>query len=94
MLFWHLTTAAVAYPPFTKWVARVRGDAREVRLRVAARVPHQAAADRLITEVESLYVNGPAGGGGVRIASRPTIRTYTAFVPREKVTPRFDFVEA
>jgi len=67
---------------------------RDVRLRVAARVPHQAAADRLITEVESLYVNGPAGGGGVRIASRPTIRTYTAFVPREKVAPRFEFVEA
>src|SRR5204863_404160 len=44
---------------------------RDVRLRVAARLPHQAAADRLITEVESLYVNGPAGGGGVRIASRP-----------------------
>lgn len=67
---------------------------RDVRLRVAARVPDQAAADRLITEVESLYVNGPAGGGGVRIASRPTIRTYTTFVPREKVTPRFEFVEA
>jgi hypothetical protein len=67
---------------------------RDVRLRVSARVPHQAAADRLITEVESLYVNGPAGGGGVRIASRPTIRTYTAFVPREKVTPHWEFVEA
>ena len=66
---------------------------REVRLRVAARVPDQEAADRLITEVESLYVNGPAGGGGVRIASRPTIRTYTTFVPREKVTPRWAFVE-
>jgi hypothetical protein len=39
-------------------------------------------------------VNGPAGGGGVRIASRPTIRTYTTFVPREKVTPRWQFVEA
>ena len=37
---------------------------------------------------------GGAGGGGVRIASRPTIRTYTAFVPREKVTPRWQFVEA
>jgi hypothetical protein len=67
---------------------------RDVRLRVAARVPDQAAADKLITEVESLYVNGPAGGGGVRFASRPTIRTYTTFVPREKVTPRWAFVEA
>ena len=67
---------------------------RDVRLRVAARVPDQARGRRLITEVESLYVNGPAGGGGVRFASRPTIRTYTAFVPREKVTPRWTFVEA
>jgi hypothetical protein len=67
---------------------------RDIRLRVAARVPHQAAADRLITEVESLYVNGPAGGGGVRFATRPTIRTYTTFVPRTDVTPRWVFVEA
>jgi len=76
------------------WPGETGHNVRDVRLRVAARVPDQAAADRLITEVESLYVNGPAGGGGVRIASRPTIRTYTTFVPREKVTPRWAFVEA
>ena len=67
---------------------------RDVRLRVAARVPDQRAANELITEVESLYVNGPAGGGGVRFATRPTIRTYTAFVPRADVTPRWTFVDA
>ena len=67
---------------------------RDVRLRVAARVPDQRAAQELITEVESLYVNGPAGGGGVRFATRPTIRTYTAFVPRAEVTPRWTFVDA
>ena len=76
------------------WPGEATRPVRDVRLRVAARVPDQGAADRLITEVESLYVNGPAGGGGVRIASRPTIRTYTTFVPREKVTPRWEFVEA
>jgi len=76
------------------WPGETVQPVRDVRLRVAARVPDQAAADRLITEVESLYVNGPAGGGGVRIASRPTIRTYTTFVPRERVTPRWAFVEA
>jgi len=76
------------------WPGEIGHNVRDVRLRVAARVPDQAAADRLITEVEALYVNGPAGGGGVRIASRPTIRTYTTFVPREKVTPRWAFVEA
>ena len=67
---------------------------RDVRLRVAARVPDQRAANELITEVEALYVNGPAGGGGVRFATRPTIRTYTAFVPRAQVTPRWTFVDA
>jgi hypothetical protein len=76
------------------WPGEAAHPVRDVRLRVAARVPDQAAADKLITEVESLYVNGPAGGGGVRFASRPTIRTYTTFVPREKVTPRWAFVEA
>jgi hypothetical protein len=76
------------------WPGEAPHDVRDVRLRVAARMPDQAAADRLITEVESLYVNGPAGGGGVRYASRPTIRTYTTFVPREKVAPRWQFVEA
>ena len=53
-----------------------------------------APPNELITEVESLYVNGPAGGGGVRFATRPTIRTYTAFVPRADVTPRWAFVDA
>jgi hypothetical protein len=76
------------------WPGETGHNVRDVRLRVAARVPDQVAADRLITEVEALYVNGPAGGGGVRFASRPTIRTYTTFVPREKVAPRWDFVEA
>jgi hypothetical protein len=76
------------------WPGEAPQPVRDVRLRVAARVPDQTAADRLITEVESLYVNGPSGGGGVRIASRPTIRTYTTFVPRDNVMPRWDFVEA
>lgn len=71
------------------------GDApsvNEVRLRVAARVPDASAAELLISEVESLYVAGPAGGGGVRFAQRSTIRTYTAFIPRHAVTQRFEFV--
>jgi hypothetical protein len=76
------------------WPEKDERPVRDVRLRVAARVPDQRAANELITEVESLYVNGPAGGGGVRFATRPTIRTYTAFIPRAKVTPRWTFVDA
>jgi hypothetical protein len=76
------------------WPKEDASPVRDVRLRVAARLPDQRAAEQLVTEVEALYVNGPAGGGGVRFATRPTIRTYTAFVPRAKVTPRWQFVEA
>ena len=66
---------------------------RDVRLRVAARVPDRPAADLVLTEVDALYVNGPAGGGGVRTSQRPTIRTYTALVDRARVLPRCQFVE-
>lgn len=66
---------------------------RDLRLRLAARVPDRQAAELVITEVEALYDNGPAGGGGVRSAQRPTIRTYTAFIDRAQVTPRCTFVE-
>jgi hypothetical protein len=76
------------------WPEKDERPVRDVRLRVAARVPDQCAANELITEVESLYVNGPAGSGGVRFATRRTIRTYTAFIPRAKVTPRWTFVDA
>jgi hypothetical protein len=73
------------------------GDAsklRDLRLRVAARVPDRQAAELVVTEVEALYVNGPAGGGGVRSAHRRTSRTYTTFIDRDAVTARCRFVEA
>ena len=75
------------------WVGSDQGPTpNEVRLRVAARVPDREAAQSLVSEVESLYVTGPAGGGGVRFAYRPTIRTYTAFIPRHEVVPTVEFV--
>jgi hypothetical protein len=76
------------------WPGPHAAPCREVRLRVASRVADRTAAERLVTEVESLYVNGPAGGGGVRFAVRPTNRTYTAFLPRALVKPRWSFVES
>ncbi|MGI4801017.1 MAG: acyclic terpene utilization AtuA family protein [Janthinobacterium lividum] len=65
----------------------------EVRLRVAARCPDLAAAELLVTEVESLYVNGPAGGGGVRFSIRAAVRTLTTFLPAADVSTRIDYLE-
>lgn len=74
------------------WPLEEREAYRDVRLRVALRVQDREAAERVVTEVESLYVNGPAGGGGVRFAMRPTIRTYTTFLPRRHASAKFTMV--
>ena len=68
------------------------GDARDVRLRVAAVHAHREEAERLAQEVTALYTCGPAGGGGVRTAVRPRLTTASCFVPRAAVQARFDWV--
>lgn len=65
----------------------------EARLRVAARCPDLPSAELLVTEVESLYVNGPAGGGGVRFSVRAAVRTLTTFLPAADVAARVEYLE-
>jgi hypothetical protein len=43
-----------------------RYECYEVRLRVAGRTPDMEMALKVGEEVEALYTNGPAGGGGAR----------------------------
>lgn len=59
----------------------------EVRLRVAARIFDEDEARRLLREVESLYVNGPAGGGGVITLLRENIAMDATTLPRDSVRP-------
>lgn len=66
----------------------------EVRLRVAGRTADMETARRIGEEVETLYTNGPAGGGGVAKAARPVIAVATAFIDRAAVSPAITFVEA
>lgn len=68
------------------------GDARDVRLRVAAADDDRARADRVLHEVTALYTCGPAGGGGVRTSLRRRLMTRSCLVPRDAVRPRFEFV--
>lgn len=63
------------------------GEPYEVRLRAAARFFDEHQGLRLMHEVESLYVNGPAGGGGVTTNMRENIAVEPAFLPRDCVTP-------
>ena len=62
-------------------------DPYEVRVRAAARLFDESEARKLTQEVESLYVNGPAGGGGVTTSIRENIAMEPAFIPRAAVTP-------
>ncbi|MBA4266827.1 MAG: hypothetical protein C0453_17260, partial [Comamonadaceae bacterium] len=74
-----------------RWMAeQPAGDALDVRLRLALRHEDRATAQRLLREVTALYTCGPAGGGGVRTALRPTLGTLPALLPREAVPVRFE----
>jgi len=62
----------------------------EVRLRVAARTTSAADGWRVAREVESLYTNGPAGGGGAFTSVRQVLAMRSTFVPRDRVSWRVD----
>jgi hypothetical protein len=70
------------------------GDARDVRLRVAATHADRAQAERLPREVTALYCCGPAGGGGVRTSLTPRLNTLSCLVPREAVPLHFEMLDA
>jgi hypothetical protein len=64
-------------------------DARpsEVRARVVARTSTHRDAVRIGNEVEALYTNGPAAGGGVTKSAREVIAMFSALVPRDLARP-------
>jgi len=66
----------------------------EVRARVAGRTASLAEAVRIGNEVETLYTNGPAGGGGVTKSTREVVAVQSVLLPRESTNPTFSFVEA
>ena len=74
--------------------ATAAGDARDVRLRVAATHTDRTQAERLQREVTALYCCGPAGGGGVRTALTPRLNTLSCLVPRDAVPVHFDRLDA
>jgi hypothetical protein len=57
----------------------------EVRLRVAARAPTAERAMVVGEEVEALYTNGPAGGGGTRKYVQEQIGIVSTLLDRERV---------
>lgn len=57
----------------------------EARLRVAGRTLTREEAVKIGNEVEALYTNGPAGGGGATKSTSEVVSICSIFVPREDI---------
>ena len=57
----------------------------EIRLRVAARTQSLVDAQAVANEVETLYTNGPAGGGGATRSAREVFSLVSTYMPRDRV---------
>lgn len=66
----------------------------EIRLRAAGRAASNVAASWIPREVEALYTNGPAGGGGAFGLTREVIAIVSALIPRERVSHEIHLLEA
>lgn len=73
--------------------AEVLGGATDCRLRVAAISHDPALLERIADEVESLYTNGPAGGGGFRAHVTEVVGIASTTIPRDAVRPSVTFLE-
>jgi hypothetical protein len=71
-----------------------RHEPYEVRVRVVGRTDSLDEAVRIGNEVETLYTNGPAGGGGVTKSAREVVGILSTYIPRDIVTPAVHYVES
>lgn len=63
------------------------GKPAEVRLRVSGRTASRSEAVRIGNEVESLYTNGPAGGGGALKSVSEVIAIHSILIDASEVEP-------
>ncbi len=65
----------------------------EVRVRLAVRCATREQAERVGQEVEALYLNGPAAGGGVTQSVREVVAVASTLIPRKAVKTRVELLE-
>jgi Acyclic terpene utilisation family protein AtuA len=69
----------------------VSAEPPEVRIRVAGRTDTMRDAIRIGNEVEALYTNGPAGGGGAWKSARQVVAVASTLIPRTLVHPTVSY---
>jgi hypothetical protein len=71
-----------------------RHEPYEVRARVVGRTASLAEATRIGNEVETLYTNGPAGGGGVTKSTYEVVGILSTYLPRDLVRTAIHTLES
>jgi len=66
-------------------------DPQDVRLRISFVDRDKALLENLLLDAESLYTNGPAGGGGVRRHLSESLGTASFLIPRTEVQQRVEW---
>jgi Acyclic terpene utilisation family protein AtuA len=66
----------------------------EVRVRVSGRTENLREAVSIGNEVETLYTNGPAAGGGAWKSARDVVAVASVLLPRDLAKPQIRFVGA
>jgi hypothetical protein len=66
----------------------------EIRLRVAGKSSSSETAAWIGEEIEALYTNGPAGGGGVRKYVTEMVGIVSTLIGRNKVKPEIKLLES
>jgi hypothetical protein len=65
----------------------------EVRVRVVGQSSSERDAGCIASEVEALYLNGPAGGGGVTTTVRQQLSIASAMIPEALVKTSFEMLQ-
>ena len=66
-------------------------DCQDARLRISFLDHDKALLERLLLDAESLYTNGPAGGGGVRRHIGESLATASFLIERTAVQQRLEW---
>lgn len=78
----------------TRAVEMGAAEPQDVRLRAAMRTADRAMAETLLQEVESLWLGGPAGGGGYRGTITPAVTTQAFYVDRASIRASVELLQS
>jgi hypothetical protein len=89
-----LTLDLIGVNALSRVTARGVSEPREVVARISGRTNDQASAEALVAEIEALYTNGPAGGGGAIGNVRRVLAVASTLIPRDAVHPSVEMLVA